>query len=178
MIAQCDRTAEADFGRTLILGNSGSGKSWLAAQMAEVLWSKAVDLDTIHWEPGGYNMPRDKQIALDMVRQAALRPAWIIEGVYGWLAQEALPQASALIWLDLPVGECLDNLRQRGLRRGGDAASFKALLAWATDYPHRHTSSSLEGHKRTFASFPGHKLCLQTREPVTDFMTKLPAARS
>jgi len=178
MIAEGDRAAGVGCGRTLVLGNSGSGKSWLAAQMAEVLWSKTIDLDTIHWEPGGYNVPRDKQIALDMVRQEASRPAWIIEGVYGWLAQEALPQATALIWLDLPVGQCVDNLRQRGLQRGGDAASFEALLAWATDYPHRHTSSSLEGHKRTFASFPGHKLRLQTREQVTDFMKKLAAARS
>ena len=114
--------------RTLILGNSGSGKSWLAFRIAEALGCKAVDLDAIHWEPGSYGVARDKQVAIDMVRQEASGPAWVIEGVFGWLAQEALLRATALIWLDLPVNECLDNIRQRGLRRGGDAAATQLRL--------------------------------------------------
>lgn len=83
--------------RTLILGNSGSGKSWLAFKIAEAFGCKAVDLDMIHWEPGSYGVARDKQVAIDMVHQEASDPAWVIEGVFGWLAQEALPRALALI---------------------------------------------------------------------------------
>ena len=176
MILEGRGAAEVGFGRALILGNSGSGKSWLAARMAKFLGHKAIDLDSIHWEPGGYGVPRDKQLALNMVRQEASEAAWIIEGVFGWLAQEAVPRATALIWLDIPVGECLDNVRQRGLRRGGYAASFEALLAWTADYPHRHTSSSLEGHGRIFTIFPNHKLHLQTREEVAGILTQLPAS--
>lgn len=47
-----------DLTRTLIIGNSGSGKSWLAERIANRLGSVYVDLDLIHWLPGGYNAAR------------------------------------------------------------------------------------------------------------------------
>jgi len=37
-----------------------------------------------------------------MTLEVSTQPLWIIEGVYGWLAEVALPRATALIWLDLP----------------------------------------------------------------------------
>ena len=39
-----------DFSRTLVVGNSGSGKSWLSVQRAKAIGTHAIDLDTIHWE--------------------------------------------------------------------------------------------------------------------------------
>ncbi len=159
--------------RTLILGNSGSGKSWLATRMAQVLGARAIDLDVIHWEPGGYGVPRDKHAAIGMVRQDASGPTWVIEGVYGWLAQEVLSRTMVLIWLDIPLAQCLANLQQRGQRHGGDTASFNALLAWAADYEERQTSSSFAGHARIFTAFPGTKLRFLSREDVTRFVEKL-----
>ena len=91
----------ADFRRTVIIGNGGSGKSWLAEQLSRNLSVPAIDLDVIHWEPGGYNVVREKSLAIEMVRQAAKGPGWVIEGVYGWLARAALPNATALVWLDI-----------------------------------------------------------------------------
>lgn len=67
------------FSRMIILGNSGSGKTWLAIKLAAVLRIEVVDLDAIHWEPGGYSLAREKQAALDMVRQRASGPSWVIE---------------------------------------------------------------------------------------------------
>lgn len=75
-----------------------------------------------------------------------------------------------MIWLDIPVGECLDNLRRRGLRRGGDAASFAELLTWAADYPHRQTSSSFTGHEALFTGFRGQKTRLFRREDIRQFL--------
>jgi adenylate kinase family enzyme len=46
--------------RILIIGNSGSGKSWLAAQLAERLTIREVNLDTIVWQPGGFNQKRSQ----------------------------------------------------------------------------------------------------------------------
>lgn len=161
------------FARTLILGNSGSGKSWLATRLAQTFGVAALDLDAVHWLPGGYGAARDKHEALAMVRAAAEKPAWIMEGVYGWLAEAALPETATLIWLTIPTAECLDNLRQRGIRRGGNEASFNALLEWAADYEGRRTSSSLAGHAELFASFTRQKIRLSSRGETDQFLASM-----
>jgi hypothetical protein len=155
--------------RVLVFGNSGSGKSWLAARLAAKHGIPAIDLDAIHWEPDGYSRSREKGVAISLVREAAAADAWIIEGVYGWLLCEAAPRATTVIWLDIAVGECLDNLRSRGLRGGADAKSFADLLDWAADYPHRQTSSSQAGHAALFAAFQGQKARLSCRNDVVEF---------
>jgi hypothetical protein len=118
-----------DFARVLIFGNSGSGKSWLSRELGERLKIAPIDLDTVHWEPGGVQVPRDNEVARAIVRQIASHDIWIMKGVYGWLAQEILSRATALIWLDMPMEDCLDNLRSRGPNPGSDEKSFAALLA-------------------------------------------------
>jgi len=153
---------KVDFSRTLVIGNCGSGKSWLAARLA----AEPIDLDLIHWAPGGYNLARDAAVAIELVRREAARDAWVIEGVFGWLAVEVMPRATALVWLDLPIEECLANLRARGLRRGGDATAFAALLAWAGDYGIRESSSSFAGHARLFEAFGGHRIRLGSRAEI------------
>jgi hypothetical protein len=101
--------------------------------------------------PDGYGTRRDADLAKEMVRDRASTDRWIIEGVYGWLAQEALFSATAFIWLDLPEPESVENIRNRGLRRGGNEASFEALLVWAGEYRIRenatHTRDTLSSLK-------------------------------
>ncbi|MBZ6077057.1 AAA family ATPase [Microvirga puerhi] len=160
----------SEFSKTVIVGNSGSGKSWLAERLAESVGTVAIDLDAIHWMPGGYNARRDPDLAKSMVRDQASKNRWIIEGVYGWLAHEALPSATAFIWLDLPEAECIENIRRRGLRRGGDEASFNALIDWAGEYRMRDNASSYAGHARLFECFEGRKLHLRSRAEMTDFL--------
>jgi adenylate kinase family enzyme len=89
--------APADLSRTVILGNGGSGKSWLAERLADQLALRAIDLDLVHWLPGGFNDRRDPKEACAAVRQLAAEDRWIIEGVYGSLAREALPRAGRVL---------------------------------------------------------------------------------
>jgi len=163
----------SEFSKTIIVGNSGSGKSWLAEKLAEGPGTVAIDLDTIHWVPGGYNTRQDPDLAKSMVRDQASKDRWIIEGVYGWLAYEALPSATALIWLDLPEAECIENIRRRGLRRGGDEASFEALIAWAGEYRIRDNANSFTGHSRLFELFEGRKFRLRSRAEIADLLQML-----
>ncbi|RWF67935.1 MAG: hypothetical protein EOQ34_27060 [Mesorhizobium sp.] len=162
-----------EFVRTLILGNSGSGKSWLSERLAAALQVRAVDLDSVHWEPSDYRNAREKQLAIEMVRQISAGSTWVIEGVYGWLAQEALPQATALIWLDIPVADCLKNIGGRGPRRGGDDTAFTALLRWAEEYPTRQSSSSFAGHERLFQDFSKRRLRLRSHGEVNEFLAAI-----
>jgi hypothetical protein len=159
-----------DFARILIFGNSGSGKSWLSRELGERLKIAPIDLDAVHWEPGGVQVPRDNEVARAIVRQIASHDIWIMEGVYGWLAQEILSRATALIWLDMPMEDCLDNLRSRGPNPGSDEKSFAALLAWTAAYQERQTSSSSMGHGRLFTAFRGWKRRTCSRQEARGFL--------
>ncbi|KOE79422.1 hypothetical protein ACS91_26715, partial [Vibrio parahaemolyticus] len=44
--------------KILIICNSGSGKMWLSKQLSRKLQLQEVNLDSIVWEPGGYNQKR------------------------------------------------------------------------------------------------------------------------
>lgn len=153
--------------RWIVVGNSGSGKSTLAERLGKARHLPVYDLDLIHWYPDGRK--RDEADAKARVAEIAATEAWIIEGVYGWLAQVALVRATLLVWLDLPWDECRNGLLARGLRRGMTPNDQKELLAWAGDYWVRTTSSSVTGHERLYRAFAGDKAHLRTRDDVTAF---------
>jgi adenylate kinase family enzyme len=155
--------AASDLTRTVILGNGGSGKSWLAERLADKLSLRAVDLDLIHWLPGGFNHRRDPEEARAAVRQLATEDRWVIEGVLGWLAREALPKATALILLDLPDDECVANVEARGLRRGGDEAAHLALIEWLREYRTRQNANGFQAHLNLLDTFAGEKVILRSR---------------
>lgn len=107
-----------DLSRTIILGNAGAGKSWLAERIARRLGTPCIDLDVLHWLAGGYNARRDREEAVGMLRQATLADRWVVEGIYGDLINEIQSDATVMIWLCLDEAECVTNIRQRGIRRG------------------------------------------------------------
>jgi adenylate kinase family enzyme len=168
----------AQLRRTVIVGNGGSGKSRLAQAIAAALASAAVDLDDIHWQEGGYGTRRDEAAARGLVAAAAAKPAWVIEGVYGWLARVALPAATALIWLDIPWNECRAGLTERGLRRGMTSSDHAALVAWAAEYWTRDNANSYDGHLRLYEGYAGAKLRLTSRSQVEQFIAGLPSQPS
>lgn len=163
----------ADGMRVLITGNGGSGKTWLGERLAQRFSVPLVRLDDLCWDGAYGGKERDKRVVFDDVTRRAAEPYWVIEGVYGWLLPAALPRASEFIFLDLPVEECLDNVRRRGNQGGGDAAAFAALLAWVAEYPTRSNSNSRMAHQRLWDGFGGTKRMLRSREEVDQY-AKLP----
>jgi len=155
--------------KTLVIGNTGAGKSWLSERLASARGNTWVDLDLFNWEPGGYNVSRKREDVIAMARAAASGEGWVMEGIYGWIASEILPLATALVWINIDESECVANIHQRGMRRGATTQSFKALLEWAMTYRSRSGSSAHTAHASLFKSFTQDKACLKTRDQVTTF---------
>ncbi len=100
--------------RILIIGNSGSGKGWLAARLAEGLTIREVNLDTIVWQKGGFNQKRPQHEIDHAIQTLAQEPSWVVEGVFGALAEQLLDAADTLLFLDLDWSVCRDSLLSRG----------------------------------------------------------------
>jgi len=163
-----------DLTRTLIIGNSGSGKSWLADRLAQPLNVPWTDLDRIHWLCDEHSIARPRNEALAMARVAASEERWVIEGVYGWIASELLPRATALIWLSVEDEDCVANIRQREAGRDEDDLLLIALLDWAGSYRKREGSSGFAAHQRLFEDFTGSRIQLTNRVQITSFATQTP----
>jgi len=159
--------------RTVVIGNGGSGKSTLAEAIANLVHIPAIDLDLLHWEEGSYGLKRSEDVARKMVRDISDQPRWIIEGVFGWLADVALPKATGLIWLDFPWCVCRAGLLARGPRRGATSDDTAELMKWAEAYWTRQTPSSFAGHSKMFNDFPGTKLRLKSREHVAQLLENI-----
>ncbi|QXH62908.1 adenylate kinase [Pseudomonas azerbaijanorientalis] len=159
-----------DLTRTLIIGNSGSGKSWLAQRLAEQLREPWTDLDRIHWLSDEHSIARPRNEALGMARIAADEERWLIEGVYGWIASELLSRATALIWLSLGDEDCVANIRRRETQ---DDERLVALLEWAGSYRKRDDSSGFAAHQRLFEGFTGSKIQLMDWKEITDFASEV-----
>ncbi|HEY8335048.1 MAG TPA: hypothetical protein VIQ05_14750 [Tardiphaga sp.] len=151
--------------RIVVIGNSGSGKSTLARLLESRIGGERIDLDRIHWLDQ-VGVKRDEAEAKAMVAALAEKPGWIIEGVYGWLAEAAFPRATSLIWLDMPWSVCRESLALRGPWRGATVEDHGKFLSWAEDYWRRRTSTSYAGHLGLFDGFPGDKLRLRDRSEV------------
>jgi len=160
--------------RVLIMGNSGSGKSWLAARISEFKKLPVTDLDTLYWEQDGYGRAREKAEVLKDVLAIANKQLWVIEGVYGWIADQVSLYASHVIWLTPKPGECVENIKVRGVRNNGTVEDYEALLEWASLYEIRTGSSSYEGHLSVFSKVsPGNKIKLASRKDIHQFLTQL-----
>jgi len=159
-----------DLTRTLIIGNSGSGKSWLAQRLAEQLCVPWTDLDRIHWLSEEHSIPRPRNEALGMAHGAASEERWVIEGVYGWIVSEILHRATALIWLCIDDVDCVANIRRREAK---DDERLVALLEWAGSYRTRDDSSGFSAHQRLFEGFTGPRIQLMDRKEITDFASEV-----
>jgi adenylate kinase family enzyme len=165
--------------RIIIIGNSGSGKSHLGQRLSDQFGHPLIHLDELFWEPGSFSVKRPKALVFADVARLAQGERWVVEGVFGELAQEFCPRAHHLIWLDLDWATCEQSLLQRGSQSATQQdpqaaeASFERLLAWAAAYPHRDGPRSQRGHRLIFEQFQGGKTRLTARTEVTDCVTAL-----
>jgi adenylate kinase family enzyme len=156
-------------------GNSGSGKSSLAEGVSALIHAPVFDLDLIHWKDDGFGAKQDEDVARQKVSDLATTERWVIEGVYGWLAEVAVPRAMALIWLDVSWDVCREALLARGRRRGGTEEDFAELLNWAKAYWDRQTPTSFKGHQRLFEAFSAGKLKIRSRKEADHLLADLTA---
>ncbi|HVE74952.1 MAG TPA: AAA family ATPase [Mycobacteriales bacterium] len=135
--------------RVLVIGQSGSGKSTVAAELAQRLHVPHVELDALFHGPGWVPNPAFP----DEVDAATRGPGWVVDGNYPAVRDLLWTRADTVIWLDLPRTTTLRRTLWRTLRRAltraelwnGNREQLRAVLrashpirwAWATHAAHR-----------------------------------------
>ena len=81
--------------RIHVIGNSTSGKSTLAARLAEALDATFVELDAINWQPGWVGLNATDPDELERrIREATRGERWVVAGSYTKFSQRLSGRAS------------------------------------------------------------------------------------
>lgn len=100
----------------MLVGNGGSGKSWLSTRIAETTGLPLYHLDKEFWQPGWVMPPEEEQVA--RLQQILSTDDWIIDGDYGATMPMRFDAADLVIFLDINRALCLlSALRRTGKRR-------------------------------------------------------------
>ena len=137
--------------RIAVVGTSCSGKSTLAAALAERLDCPHIELDAIHWGPNW--TPKPAEEVRRRVDEATQQGSWTCCGNYLFLRDLIWQRADTIVWLDysFPViaGRALRRTIGRSLRReelwsGNRESLAKAffsrdsILLWVLQTYRRH----------------------------------------
>lgn len=165
--------------RAIILGNSGSGKIWLADRLAEHMTATVIHLDEFFWQPGGFSRKRSPIEVEELIAASKQSASWIVEGVFGELAARYLGDAGMLIWIDIDWATCRERLlaraseSKRHMSREQSEKGLRDLIEWASLYYDRTDGRSWSGHKALFDGFRGDRLSLKSPEDVLEFVHSL-----
>ena len=84
--------------RVMIMGGSGSGKSFLALKLAQLSGLPSHHMDQLSWRPGFVHRSTAELDAA--TRDIHARDHWILEGGHYETGRERAARAHLLIWLD------------------------------------------------------------------------------
>jgi adenylate kinase family enzyme len=150
--------------RIVIIGNSGSGKSWRARELAKAHRLAHLDLDTIYFVPGEVAVQRPKEdVQADLDAFIAKHPDWVIEGCYGDVAEAALPYCTELVFMHPGREACLANNGKRPWEAHKYASKEQQdsmlpfLLDWVGKYYERDDNCSYACHRKLFDAYTGAK---------------------
>lgn len=165
--------------KAIIIGNGGSGKTWLADRLAVHGGAPIVHLDEIVWQPGGFNRKRPQAEVDRLVADSKQTTSWIVEGVFGELAEKYFGKADLLVWLDLDWPTCKERLLFRGseskrhMGREQSEKGLRELIEWASHYYDRNDLRSLAGHRALFERFREQHAHLCSQEEVNQWLSNL-----
>jgi adenylate kinase family enzyme len=130
--------------RVIVIGTSGSGKTWMARALAARLGVPHVELDALYWEPDWAEAPPER--LRERVLAATAAEGWVADGNYSKLRDVLWPRADTIVWLDYSLPVVLWRVIARTLRRmltrevlwNGNRESFRttflsrnSILLWA-----------------------------------------------
>jgi adenylate kinase family enzyme len=125
--------------RVSVVGNSGSGKSTVARELAAALGVPYLELDSVFHQPGWEPLPEDE--FRGVVEAAAAGDSWVMDGNYSAVRPLVWARADTVLWLDLPKWIVMRRVVWRTLRRAvtrqelwnGNREPLRNFLTWVPE---------------------------------------------
>jgi adenylate kinase family enzyme len=102
--------------KVAIVGCGGSGKSYLARELGQLIEAPVTHLDAEYFDDEWNPLPMEKFEARQRELVASAR--WVIDGNYNSTLHVRLQAADTVIFMDLPTRSCLRGILTRQLRHG------------------------------------------------------------
>lgn len=174
--------------RIHIFGASGSGVSTLGRALADSLATQAFDTDDFFWLPTNPPFTRKRPAASRLALMQDLfvpRRDWVLTGsLMGW-GDPLLAQFDLVVFLRLDPADRLERLRQREVKRYGEAAiapggdhhrAFSSFMDWAAGYDDpAFAGRSLAGHLAWLDTVPCPAMTLDSSAPVATLVRDVAA---
>ncbi len=101
--------------RVVVIGTTGSGKTYFSKQLAEILSCPFYELDSIYWKENWQAC--DLEEMRETVTGFSADPAWVCDGNYGRVRDILWDRADTVIWLNYSALLTFTRLVRRTVKR-------------------------------------------------------------
>ena len=108
--------------RIIVIGCSGSGKSYFSSKLSNILNIEKYHLDCYYWKENWQATPREEFVKV--VDELLDLENWIIDGNYSYTMERRMIKADTIFFLDLPTDVCLESERKRRGNKREDLPSY------------------------------------------------------
>ena len=100
----------------IIIGCPGSGKTYFAKQLSEILQIELFHMDNIYWKKDKTHISRGELISA--VDRIISQSEWILDGNYISTIEQRIKAADTIFFFDYETKDCLEGVRSRiGVKR-------------------------------------------------------------
>ena len=146
-----------NYSKIILVGSGGSGKSWMAKQLAAILGYPLYHLDKELWQPNWVMTPREEKIAKQQAMMSGEQ--WIIDGNYNGTLEMRFSAADLIIFLDISRVVCLISAIKRMREKRSDMPDFLVehkifdkefieFCKWIWSYPKTGRKTVMELHEK------------------------------
>jgi len=97
--------------KVIVIGCPGSGKSTVSRALHNKTGIPLYHLDMMYWNADKTTV--EKSVFLERLSAVLEKDEWIIDGNYGSTMELRMAACDTVIFLDYPLGICLDGIKER-----------------------------------------------------------------
>ena len=108
--------------RIMLIGNNGSGKSYLSNELSSITDLPVVHLDSLFWRPNWEMPPKEEWIQTQ--KELVAKDRWIIDGNHTDTMEIRFQAADLIIFLDLNRLICIAGVLKRSGKKRSDMPDY------------------------------------------------------